>query len=180
MRRPATIEGSDAGSSTSAIMRVPVAPSIAPASSRRASTKLGAAVGVDQAGRKGAREDDQHRAADAGAEPEGGERHPGDRRDEAQRLEERRDDVVEAAKPAHHQAERHADRGGEAEADQERPRLDARCCWSVSPTKGVWSAGAKRSTTAHGVGRKAWARRPRARGVPTGRRTRQSQRPTTR
>ena len=75
-----------------------------------------AAIGVDQAGREGAGEDDQHRPAHAGAEPQRRERDPGDRRDEAQAVEQRGDDVVEPAEPAHQQAERHADQGREQHA----------------------------------------------------------------
>ena len=69
-----------------------------------------AAIRVDHARRERAAEDDEHRTADARAEPQRGERHPRDRRDEAQRVEERRHDVVEPAEPAHREAERHADR----------------------------------------------------------------------
>ena len=81
----------------------------------------GAAIRVDDARRERAAEDDQHRAADAGSEPERGERHPCDRRDEAQRVEHRRHRGVEDAKPAHHEAERHADRDRQAEAECEPP-----------------------------------------------------------
>src|SRR3954466_2349992 len=81
--------------------------------------ELGSAIGVDQARRERAGEDDQHRPADAGAEPQGRERHPRDRCDEAQRVEERADDGIERAEPAHEQSERHADHRGQREAEAE-------------------------------------------------------------
>src|SRR5579883_1056261 len=89
---------------------------------QRPGHEAGAAIRVDQAGRKRAREDDQDRPADAGAEPQRRERHPGDRRDEAQPIENRRDDLVEHAEPAHQQTERDADGGAEQEAVGETQR----------------------------------------------------------
>ena len=126
------------------IRRLPV-PSICAASIRSRFDEARAAVGVDEAGREGAREDDHDRAADAGSEPQGRERHPGDRRYKAQHVEDRRDDVVEPAEPAHHEAERHADRGREEEAIGEALKLDATCCGKVAPANGVVSSSTKRA-----------------------------------
>ena len=85
----------------------------------RPSDKAGAAIGVDEARRESPGEDDQDRAAEPGSEPKGGERHPGDRRDEAQGVEHRRHDFVEGAGPAHEEAQGDADRGAEEEAATE-------------------------------------------------------------
>src|SRR5436189_5363 len=76
MRNPATIDGTDAGEQyfgdhspmtrTECLRRL----------DQTRLDILGATVGIDDAWRKGAAEDDQHRSADAGAEPQRRERHP--------------------------------------------------------------------------------------------------------
>src|ERR1043166_3220210 len=82
-RRPATMEGTEAGSSTSVTIRRCEAPSMRAASMRRGSGGVRAwharrrdegrleefrtAKGVDHAGREGPGENDEHRPADPGA-----------------------------------------------------------------------------------------------------------------
>src|SRR4051794_4131078 len=80
--------------------------------------ETGSAIGIDQARWKGSGKDDHHRAANSRAEPECGERYPGDRSDEAKSFEDRRHDVIEQPEPAHQQSQGKTDKRREQHAEQ--------------------------------------------------------------
>ena len=77
------------------------------------------ALGIDKARGKRSGEYDQHRAADPGAEPQRREGHPCNRSDEAQCIEQRRNDRIEPAKPPDGQPKRHADHHSQAKTHPE-------------------------------------------------------------
>ena len=89
-RSPETIEGSAPGSSTSRHDAQAARAERARCLGELALHQLRAAIGVEHARRERPGEDHHHRPADAGAEPERREGHPGERRDIAIGFEDRR------------------------------------------------------------------------------------------